>query len=109
MTAWFAHPVVPVADVVACSAFTLRTRFHQPLALQRGRESARRTGGTAGLLAHSGGHMAREGRQGLILISLNVESLNDKLATREAAVAALDMLRAERVEAAPGKIAKDEV
>jgi len=53
MTDWFARPVLHVTDVEASLRFYVN-RLGESLALRQGRQSARRTGRSAGLRAYPG-------------------------------------------------------
>ena len=91
MTDWFARPVLPVTDVEASLHFYIdRLGFTSPWRYEgdgRARVAQVERQGCALILADT---WPEKIGKGLMFISLNVEP-----ATREAAVAALDALRAE--------------
>jgi catechol 2,3-dioxygenase-like lactoylglutathione lyase family enzyme len=95
MTDWFARPVLHVKDVEASLRFYVdRLGFTSPWRYDEdGRAYVAQVDrqGCALILADT---WPEKIGKGLMFISLNV-SLNDKPATREAAIAALDALRAE--------------
>jgi uncharacterized glyoxalase superfamily protein PhnB len=101
MTDWFARPVLHVKDVEAALRFYIdRLGFTSPWRYDEdGRASVAQVDrqGCALILCN---HWPEKVGKGLMFISLNVEP-----ATREAAVAALDALRAEL--AAKGAPVKD--
>src|ERR1700722_11020212 len=95
MTDWFARPVLHVADVEASLLFYVnRLGFTSPWRYdEEGRPHVAQVErqGCALILADT---WPEKIGKGLMFISLNV-SRNDEPQTREAAVAALDALRAE--------------
>jgi catechol 2,3-dioxygenase-like lactoylglutathione lyase family enzyme len=99
MTDWFARPVLHVTDVEASLSFYVnRLGFTSPWRYgEDGRAHVAQVDrqGCALILADT---WPEKNGKGLMFISLNVSldvSLNDEPASREAAVAALDALRAE--------------
>jgi catechol 2,3-dioxygenase-like lactoylglutathione lyase family enzyme len=95
MTDWFARPVLHVTDVEASLRFYLdRLGFTSPWRYDedgKAHVAQVERQGCALILAND---WPEKVGKGLMFISLNV-SLNDEPETREAAVAALDALRAE--------------
>jgi catechol 2,3-dioxygenase-like lactoylglutathione lyase family enzyme len=96
MTDWFARPVLHVADVDASLRFYVsRLGFTSPWRYDEdGRAYVAQVErqGCALILADT---WPEKVGKGLMFISLNVEPLNVGQTTREAAIAALDALRAE--------------
>jgi len=96
MTDWFARPVLHVSDVEAALRFYVhRLGFTSPWRYDEdGRAHVAQVDrqGCALILADT---WPEKIGKGLMFISLNVESLNDEPATREAAAAAVDALRVE--------------
>ncbi len=106
MTDWFARAVLHVSDVETSLRFYLdRLGFTSPWRYEEdGRAHVAQVDrqGCALILADT---WPEKIGKGVMFISLNVESLDDERATREAATAALDGLRAELE--AKGVSAKD--
>ncbi|HEY6336990.1 MAG TPA: glyoxalase superfamily protein [Candidatus Sulfotelmatobacter sp.] len=96
MTDWFARPVLHVTDVEASLRFYVdRLGFTSPWRYdEHGRAYVAQVErqGCALILANT---WPEKIGKGLMFISLNVESLNAELESREAAAAAVDALRAE--------------
>jgi catechol 2,3-dioxygenase-like lactoylglutathione lyase family enzyme len=96
MTDWFARPVLHVTDVENSLRFYVnRLGFTSPWRYEEdGRAHVAQVDrqGCALILADT---WPEKIGKGVMFISLNVESLNDERATREAATAAVDGLRAE--------------
>jgi catechol 2,3-dioxygenase-like lactoylglutathione lyase family enzyme len=96
MTDWFARPVLHVSDVEASLRFYVdRLGFTCPWRYDEdGRAYVAQVDRQSCALILAQTWPEKIGK-GLMFISLNVESLNDEAATREAAAAAVDALRAE--------------
>jgi len=96
MTDWFARPVLHVKDVEASVRFYInRLGFTSPWRYDEdGRANVAQVDrqGCALILADT---WPEKVGKGLMFISLNVEPDTSETATREAAIAALDALRAE--------------